>query len=181
MNISTSAYIILGFVSKGPKSGYTIKHLMHKIGDVKWSISNAQIYPILKMLEQKNLVSSELDNDSGARKKRIYTITPLGEEVLDMWLLEETELSNYREEILLKLALSNRISQKQLRCKLETYIDKVSEKIQKIANVRQHINEQHDNRPDKPYLHMVYDHVEAIYQAKLTWAKNALATMEDIK
>lgn len=173
-NLTKSGYVVLGIISKRPQAGYDIKRIMRKIACHYWSESNAQIYPILKKLEQDKLVTSQLDKTSGARHRRIYTITKKGMEQLKEWLNEPSDPTPYREEILLKLSLGQHLSKKQLRQLLENYKAKLEELIKEENEIIKHIEIDHEKRPDKPYLQLIYNHVEKILETKLAWCKKLL-------
>ena len=56
-----SFYAILGIISKGEVSGYDIKQILLKIGRFYWSESNAQIYPLLKRMEESGEIYRDGD------------------------------------------------------------------------------------------------------------------------
>lgn len=49
------------------------------------SIDQGNVYRILRQLEKDDLVKSEWDTSSGGPAKRIYSITDVGEQYLDLW------------------------------------------------------------------------------------------------
>lgn len=172
--LTKSAYVVLGLISKRPQAGYDIKQIMRKIARYIWSESNAQIYPILKKLEQNKLVTSQLDKTSGARRRCIYTITKKGMEQLKDWLNEPSDPTPYREEVLLKLSLGQHLSKKQLQKILENYKEKLEEQLKEEKEIIKHIETEHEKRPDKPYLLLVYNQIEKILETKIAWCKKIL-------
>ena len=94
-----SFYALLGIISKSEVSGYDIKQIMAKIGRFYWSENNAQIYSTLKKLEKDHYVVSRLDESSGARQCRKYTITKKGLKKLVDWLKLPCDFPKYREEL----------------------------------------------------------------------------------
>ena len=58
-----------------PLSGYDIINLVHKRFDVM--VSSGTVYSLLYSLERKGLVNANPDN-----RKRVYTLTEKGEELL---------------------------------------------------------------------------------------------------
>src|SRR6476619_4079990 len=105
MQLSPTAYVILGMLSFGPKSGYEIKGLVDKSTRFFWAASYGQIYPELKRLSEAGLVEG-VDAPRGERKRTVYAITTEGEAVLKAWLREPPETVEMREEGLLKLFFS---------------------------------------------------------------------------
>lgn len=102
MDLSPTAYVILGMVSREPRSGYEIKSLVDNTTRFFWTASYGQIYPELRRLSEAGLVSGS-DAPTGGRKRTVYEITADGEEELKAWLRKPPETYELREEGLLKL------------------------------------------------------------------------------
>jgi len=104
--LSNTAYVILGFLDAGPRSGYEIKQAVDRSTRFFWAASYGQIYPELKRLRDGGLVESERD-DAGARKRAIHRITREGRRALRDWLAEPAAVTELRDEKLLKLFFSD--------------------------------------------------------------------------
>lgn len=104
--LSPTAYVILGLVSKEPRSGYEIKSVVDGSTRFFWAASYGQIYPELKRLAEAGLVSG-VEAPTGGRRRTVYAITADGEERLKAWLREPPETFEMREEGLLKLFFAN--------------------------------------------------------------------------
>jgi PadR family transcriptional regulator, regulatory protein AphA len=100
--LSPTAYVILGMVSKEPRSGYEIKAVVDRTTRFFWTASYGQIYPELKKLSEAGLVSG-VDSPTGGRRRTVYEITANGEEELKAWLRQPPRTREMREEGLLKL------------------------------------------------------------------------------
>jgi PadR family transcriptional regulator AphA len=100
--LSATAYVILGMIRSGPKSGYKIKSLVDQTTRFFWAASYGQIYPELKRLAEAGLVEG-VDSPTGGRKRTVYEITADGEEELKAWLRQPPETYEMRDEGLLKL------------------------------------------------------------------------------
>jgi PadR family transcriptional regulator, regulatory protein AphA len=105
MELSATAYVILGMVSREPRSGYEIKALVDNTTRFFWAASYGQIYPELKRLSEAELVEG-VEAPRGERKRTVYAITPAGEAELKDWLRRPPETVEMREEGLLKLFFS---------------------------------------------------------------------------
>ncbi|HXS47629.1 MAG TPA: PadR family transcriptional regulator [Solirubrobacterales bacterium] len=105
MELSATAYVILGMVSREPRSGYEIKAAVDNTTRFFWAASYGQIYPELKRLSEAGLVEG-IDAPRGDRKRTVYAITTDGEAELKAWLRQPPESSEMREEGLLKLFFS---------------------------------------------------------------------------
>jgi PadR family transcriptional regulator AphA len=102
MELSPTAYVILGMVSREPRSGYEIKTVVDNTTRFFWAASYGQIYPELKRLAEAGLVEGA-DAPRGDRKRIVYAITAEGRAALERWLHEPPRTYEMREEGLLKL------------------------------------------------------------------------------
>lgn len=102
MELSATAYVILGMVSREPRSGYEIKATVDNTTRFFWAASYGQIYPELKRLSEAGLVEG-VDASRGDRKRTVYAITADGEAELKDWLRKPPQTTEMREEGLLKL------------------------------------------------------------------------------
>ena len=102
MDLSPTAYVILGMARKEPRSGYEIKALVDNSTRFFWAASYGQIYPELKRLAEIGLILGS-DSPTGGRRRTVYEITADGEEELRAWLRRPPQTFEMREEGLLKL------------------------------------------------------------------------------
>jgi DNA-binding PadR family transcriptional regulator len=103
MNLKPPAYLMLGMLRLGARSGYAIK----KAADVStrffWPTSLAQVYPELARLEREGFVTRRED-PHGARARSAYEITEKGEAALLAWLRSTREAPlQFRDEGVLRL------------------------------------------------------------------------------
>jgi DNA-binding PadR family transcriptional regulator len=102
VDLSPTAYVILGMVSREPRSGYEIKAAVDDTTRFFWAASYGQIYPELKRLSEAGLIEG-IDAPRGDRKRTVYAITADGTAELKDWLRKPPETLEMREEGLLKL------------------------------------------------------------------------------
>jgi DNA-binding PadR family transcriptional regulator len=102
MDLSATAYVILGMVRNEPRSGYEIKAVVDNTTRFFWAASYGQIYPELKRLSEAGLVEG-IDASTGDRKRTRFAITADGKAELVDWLRRPPEVAEMREEGLLKL------------------------------------------------------------------------------
>ena len=113
MELGKTSYVILGMLRKGPKSGYEIKAKADVSTRFFWAISYGQIYPELKRLEEAGLIEGEADADSG-RQRRVFSMTPLGEQALHEWLTRPGELhSELRHEGVLRFFFADALDHEE--------------------------------------------------------------------
>ncbi len=90
MELSPTAYVILGMLSGEPRSGYEIKAAVDNTTRFFWAASYGQIYPELKRLAEAGLVIGS-EAPTGGRKRTVYEITADGEAELKAWLQRPPE------------------------------------------------------------------------------------------
>ncbi len=177
--INKSQFAILGWLSKSHMSGYDLKQKLSKVSPFHWSESNAQIYPILKKLEEEGLVSSKLDTDSGARNRRIYLITSEGLKHLEEWLHEPVEMTQYREELLLKLSLGERLDLDETLSHIQEHQSQLLFQIRTLQQIKRHIDDEHKNKEDHRYLLFAHRYSEVVLEAKLKWCDEVLKALRE--
>jgi DNA-binding PadR family transcriptional regulator len=120
MELGKTAYVILGMLRAGAKSGYEIKAKADVSTRFFWAISYGQIYPELKRLEEAGLIEGEAD-ESTARQRRAYRLTAAGEQALHGWLTGDDELVvELRHEGVLRLFFADALEPEERRRLLET-------------------------------------------------------------
>jgi DNA-binding PadR family transcriptional regulator len=103
MALSRSAYLILGMLKLGRRTGYEIKSRVDVSTRFFWAASYGQIYPDLRRLEQQGLIRGE-PTESGGRRRRSFELSAAGEAALVEWLAGDAPLQvELRHEGLLKL------------------------------------------------------------------------------
>jgi PadR family transcriptional regulator AphA len=102
MELSPTAYVILGMLGWRPMSGYEIKSLVDKSTRFFWAASYGQIYPELRRLSAAGLIEGKA-SPQGGRRRNVYRLTPAGRRELQAWLGVDADVFELRDEGLLKL------------------------------------------------------------------------------
>ncbi len=106
MELSKTAYVILGMLRMGKRTGYEIKSLVDVSTRHFWAASYGQIYPELKRLEAAGLIEGRAE-ETGERRRREFQLTPSGEQALHDWLTAGPPLHfELRHEGVLRFFLS---------------------------------------------------------------------------
>lgn len=116
--LSNTAHVILGFLQYGPLSGYEIKQKIDVSTRFFFAASYGQIYPELKQLEHSGLVTGTA-KARGQRARTEYELTDAGRERLDEWLRSPGVTLEMRDEGLLKLFFSERLSNAEITSRLD--------------------------------------------------------------
>jgi PadR family transcriptional regulator, regulatory protein AphA len=146
MELSPTAYVILGMVSREPRSGYEIKAAVDNTTRFFWAASYGQIYPDLKKLSAAGLVEG-IDASQGDRKRTRYAITADGEAALKDWLREPPAASEMREEGLLKLFFSGLLAPEEAAATLRVMGQRRRELGQRLREMEPKILEKEQSDP----------------------------------
>jgi PadR family transcriptional regulator, regulatory protein AphA len=119
MDLSKTAYVVLGMLNLGHRTGYEIKSLVDLSTRFFWAASYGQIYPELSRLEAQGLVSGERE-EHGGRRRKAYELTADGERALHEWLTSQAPLHfELRHEGILKLFFAEALEAEQRVALLE--------------------------------------------------------------
>ena len=121
-------FTILGFLNKGPKTGYELQKKIEKSINHFWTSTQSQIYRTLNKLAEDALIVSEIHYQDEKPNKKVYTITERGKDELIRWLSSPINIPNHRNPFLVQLFFSgDNIDIKTIKSNLIHYKKKWSE------------------------------------------------------
>jgi PadR family transcriptional regulator, regulatory protein AphA len=119
-DLTPTAKVVLGMLALGASTGYDIKRAIDLSTRFFWGASYGQIYPELRRLEERGLVSATAA-PRGGRKRTSYALTAAGRAALDEWLRDDTEFAfENRDEGVLKLFFGDIQSREDVIANLRT-------------------------------------------------------------
>jgi DNA-binding PadR family transcriptional regulator len=170
--LSNTAYVILGFLQRGPASGYDIKQKIDGSTRFFFASSYGQIYPDLKKLESRGLIAGSAKSQ-GQRARTEYALTKQGRAELEQWLLSPGDGAEMRDEALLKLFFSLDIGR-------EAQIDRLkamrAERVASLAQLKEVEKQTAGVIPEMPEL--VLGHGLELYEFIIGWIDRAIAQLE---
>ncbi len=100
-------HTLLGLLSQQPRHGYELVQAFQSVagGRDVWEIKPAQVYMTLSRLMEVGSIQEETDPVNQG-DKRVYAITPQGEQELAQWLATPVPSTHQRDEFFLKLMLA---------------------------------------------------------------------------
>ena len=84
--------LLLAVLAKGPAHGYALIESLRTRSGGTFDLPEGTVYPALHRLEKDGLLRSHWSEDSG-RRRRVYQLTPKGEEALVRRLAEWQQFS----------------------------------------------------------------------------------------
>jgi len=113
-DLTVTSYLVLGMIRlRGPSTSYEIKRAVGRSVGYFWPFPHAQLYREPAHLVKAGLLEEQQEN--GGRRRRMYRITPAGEEVLHQWLREPVhKMLELRDLAQLKLFFSEMMTTEEL-------------------------------------------------------------------
>ena len=100
-------YAILGLLHQTPQSGYDLRKIFATTAMGNYSSSPGAIYPALKRLESRGLITGEIDASKELRPRKLFTPSREGKAVFRAWLQEdvgEEDVPRHLDVLMLRLA-----------------------------------------------------------------------------
>ncbi len=133
--LTTAAFVVLGMVRLGARTGYEIKQLTGQSIRYFWTISPVQIYPGLTRLEEAGLITGRED-PQGRRRRRVYEITVAGQAALREWLGRQDPMPfELRDLGLVKLFFADALDPDQARQVLRAVRERSEERVATLRAV----------------------------------------------
>jgi len=176
-------HAILGLLNREPKSGYEIKKIFQSTPFMHWSGNNNQIYKAFAELLDEGFVAREARHRDGGPSKNIYSITDAGLKEFRRWLADATEEPVFRKQILIKLALADRLHRGALERMLDDYAESVR---LRAALTEQEFDKCHFARQEQKtsaerrLFALIRESVLSFYAAELEWIRKAKAVIAEL-
>jgi transcriptional regulator len=94
--------LVLRLLAAGPKHGYAISKRLSELSDEWLLVDEGSLYPCLYRMEERGWIRSELQVSENNRRARYYTLTPSGEEELQLQSDNWRQFSNLVASVLKK-------------------------------------------------------------------------------
>ncbi|WP_226655474.1 PadR family transcriptional regulator [Pseudalkalibacillus hwajinpoensis] len=172
-------YAILGLLTIGCQTGYSMKKMMDESLNHFWKISYGQIYPTLKNLLDEELITVQKQSESGKPDKKKYQLTSLGWQSLQNWM--ETpiqEIGVEKNELLLKLFFSHHQSTEMTLNQLDHYHTKLEERLNTYLAIEEMIRGTYGDQKDAKFWLLTLDYGIRTTQAASEWANDAKNSLQ---
>lgn len=173
-------YAILGLLSLEPMSGYDMKAFIAKSLGFFWQESYGQLYPTLRRLLERKLVTRKVRGGSGRPDRHIYSITAQGRKRLADWLAAETDPERVRNELLLKLFFGPKTSPEVHRKQIEALLEHQTARLQAFKEVEQSVLKDYEDSPFHPYWYSTLRYGVHVTRARVKWCRETLARLDDV-
>lgn len=163
-------YVMLGFLSETPLTGYDLKKKFSESEVFYWSGNNNQIYKTLVELHDEKLVTIEVRQQDSKPPRKIYTITERGLAALRQWLLVPAELPQFRNVLLVKLTWADQLEPHELSTLLTTYETELQDHLVMLREQARRSSAD-TVAPRRSFGRRIAEHWISFYEQDLAWVQ----------
>jgi DNA-binding PadR family transcriptional regulator len=162
---------VLGLLKERPIHGYQLsRELGDSLGGL-WRVSYGSLYPTLRRLENDGAIESEAGDERGARRKKVYRITPKGEQIF-LELLQESPNDTQSEDARFRMRLAFfRYLPPETRIRL---LERRRQALQnRLATIAESLRTARGNTDD--YGRALIEHNRSVTESDITWLEQLIA------
>ena len=166
-------FVLLGLLSYGPDSGYSLHKRFLEPGRPKLS----QVYRTLKEMAAEGLITATREQQEKLPARNLYCLTRKGRLEFQRWMASPWKVAPVKEHLLLKLAFSAKGKKKSVIAGMNTFIaGKKQELAYYQSTAKELIKRQAQGRDalDLFYWELFVNFLERRCQAELEWAEESL-------
>jgi len=171
-------FALLGILNTEPMSGYDLRSYIQQSIGYFWQESYGQIYPALRRLHAKRLVSKERAEKSQGPARYVYSITAKGKSVLAQWLASEPEPETVRNELLLRLFFGVMGERTHQMRHVESLLERQRHRLSQFEMVERELQQQHTDDPGYLYWSSTLSYGLHITRARVAWCEETLAWLK---
>jgi DNA-binding PadR family transcriptional regulator len=171
-------YALLGLLAQQPRHGYDLRASFEALigGEGNWDVKPAQVYTTLARLEESGLVAEDSVSKDAGPEKRVYAITPAGQEELRVWLNTGITGDHTRDEFFIKLMLSLAESDRRARAVIQVQRVALYRELHRVTEIRQGS----DPATGLAYI-LLLDKTIMHLEADLRWLDMVEARLDEMK
>jgi len=174
--INTTHFAILGLLRIKPMSAYELVKFSKESIGLFWNESYGHIHKSIKQLAADGDVEVVEEAATG-RKKIVYGMTPQGRDRLDAWLVVPPEESVMRNELLMKIFVSEERQIPQLIDFLQAELAAAEELAAMLAGIKASVPAE-AGKQSQLWL-LTLDYGERYLRMTTEWCRHALDTLDD--
>lgn len=175
-------HAILGFLNSRPMTGYELKKIFDTSVRHFWPADQSQIYRTLSRLAERGWAEMEIIKQTERPDRKVYRLTPQGQEELHRWLVSELPAEATRSPEMIQVFFSAQLSNEQvltmferaaaqLRAALATY-DAIPQQIEAYSD--------YTRSPREFFFWMLTLEVgQMSSRANLTWIESIIARIKN--
>jgi DNA-binding PadR family transcriptional regulator len=169
-------HILIGLLCLSPASGYDLKRMFAATPLGIYQPSSGSLYPALRRLEHRGLITAADERGNSARPRRVYAPTEDGRATHHAWLRLPVEASTVSRDLGLHMMRFVMMEQAFSREQVLAFLDQLNHA---LAAFTAALERQAAATADLPGRHsgLALEHGLAVHRASLRWTRHAIATL----
>lgn len=174
------SHAILVSLLESPCSGYDLAKSFDGSVGFFWDASHQQIYRELSKLESAGALWVEKVMQDNRPNKKLYHITPTGEEMLKAWIAQPCPISPVKDDLLVKLFGGYSVEPDILLQELITHRQQHQDRLAEYKTIKQSFFQRLDDAPPRRILQ--YLTLRSGIRCEISWlgwCDEAIAYLQD--
>lgn len=113
---------LLVLLADNPASGYDLSQQFKGSVGFFWNASHQQVYKELKTMTDAGWLACDTAPQADRPDKKIYRVTPEGQQALKEWLVQPAKLHKYKDAFLIKLYGGRHLPRADLLAELDRHM-----------------------------------------------------------
>jgi DNA-binding PadR family transcriptional regulator len=174
---------LLGLVSIRPMYGYEIGHHFDRALAPFWNVPRTQIYPKLRELDERGLVSSRHVPQEAKPNRRVYEITEEGRERLRRWIRAPIRWPDLKHPMMAKVFLGNLLPPEEILELLRDYRDRARQQCDYLLEIHAKFEPSlKGSYGTSAFFQLVsLEHLIALAELELSGAERMIASIDEAK
>jgi DNA-binding PadR family transcriptional regulator len=166
---------VLSLIAEQPRHGYEIEQVIETRGMREWTeIGFSSIYYLLKKLEREGLIEGQVEEAERGLARKVYHITPAGEDARRAALLEALSTPQRCYSSLLPgIANLPGVSASEALDALRRYRDALSARLEHVRTRWE------SQRPLPDFVDALFDYSVTMIEAERAWIERFITQMEE--
>ena len=168
-------YLILAMVGNNVSSGYAMRKQMNSWRGSRWSSESGSVYRVLRRLERDGLVHEARKAGVPNRERTEYEITARGDEMMDAWLTQTPDPSEFGflvDPIRTRSYFLNRLEPADRIRTIKTWTVEA-------RSLADEIERDLAETPRDALTTVAYSNLLHLAQARVVWLRRLLAVVKD--
>lgn len=165
-------FILLGFLKYGEMTGYQLKQCMAESTSNFFDASFGSIYPTLKKLEGRGLITAR-GMVEGGKFKKLYSVTQAGSEAFMEWLERPISFSKIRPDHLVNIFFYGFLPRKTALENLNAFIGDVTAVLSGLLDYEKNMTEKADG-----FMYSTLRFGIEYYTFIIAWCKDLIKKFE---
>ena len=168
--------VVLAILSKEPNTGYGVGRLLrHELSHI-WDARLQQIYGELAKLEAQGLVAAKTVDLPNRPAKKIYSLTPAGQEALDEWLSQRPAPWSPKDDLVVQLFCLERMPHELVIRRLD---ERREECTRQALELRERLDQLTAARPAQLGQIFTLEAAVARADSQIAWCDKAAASLRE--